>query len=205
MNAKTITIVPRKRKNSEPIPDILPALISDFSSSGSSDYKQRSPIDSTMRLKSARTNRGDLKTYTLYREGVVTRKSNQNQLSQGGNESNELEDVPSTRSVHSITSVMMLEMDIEGESAILTERLKLNHILSRVPPRYLWMRWKAVYSLLADGCSMQTLFDKVSNVEQSVMIIQDQWDNVLLLKSLHSVYSPLYHHNSMNEVHPLFD
>jgi len=143
----------KKRKKSDSKKRKLVAKVSYSSSSGSSDFRPRAATDELL-------DRKRMRPYILYKEGLAKQSDG------------------TPHSVHYITSEMMLEMDIEGHSAILTQPFRLNHILSRVPPRYQWMRWRETYSLLNDGSSMSTLFARTKGVEQSMMIIQDQSDHV---------------------------
>ena len=71
------------------------------------------------------------KTFVLYREGFC-----------------EGEDGTSMIPVNTITRGSMLEMDIDGISDILPKKFQLNHIISRCPQKYHFMKWKCLYSLL---------------------------------------------------------
>ena len=103
------------------------------------------------------------KTYVLYREGFCAD-----------------EDGASLIPMNTITRRSLIEMDIDGVSNILSNKLQLNHIISRCPERYHYMKWKCLYSLLNHGCSMQTFYHNTQDLEQSMLIIHDQSDNVWL-------------------------
>lgn len=116
------------------------------------------------------------KTFVLYREGFC-----------------EGEDGTSMIPVNTITRGSMLEMDIDGISDILPKKFQLNHIISRCPQKYHFMKWKCLYSLLQDGCSMQTFYGNTQNMQQSIMIIRDHTDNIFGA-FLDSKWRAEYHH-----------
>jgi len=115
------------------------------------------------------------KTYVLYREGFY----------EGDDEAL----IP----INTITTGSMIEMDIEGRSNILFNQFQLNHIISRTPQKYHFMKWKCLYSLLNDGCSMQTFYGNTENHEQCMLVIQDQSNNIFGA-FLDSKFRAQYHH-----------
>lgn len=95
--------------------------------------------------------------------------------------------------MNTITRRSLTEMDIDGISNILSNKLQLNHIISRCPERYQYMKWKCSYSLLNHGCSMQTFYSNTEDTQQSVMIIKDQSNNIFGA-FLDSKWKAEYHH-----------
>eukprot|EP01083_Nonionella_stella_P084907 235140_1 len=116
------------------------------------------------------------KTYVLYREGFCHGS-----------------DGDSMMPINTITTQTMEPMDIAGPSDILTSKFQLNHIISRTPPRYQIMKWKLFYSLLNDGCSMQTFYGNTQDFEQSLLILKDN-DNNIFGAFLDSKWKAEYHH-----------
>lgn len=100
------------------------------------------------------------KRYVLYREGFCC----------GDN--------GDLQSINTITTRSLIEMDIDGISNILSNKLQLNHIISRSPEKYHFMKWKCLYSLLNDGCSINTFYHNIQDMEQSMLIIKDKSNNV---------------------------
>mmetsp|Transcript_22847 Transcript_22847/g.20075 ORF Transcript_22847/g.20075 Transcript_22847/m.20075 type:complete len:347 (+) Transcript_22847:68-1108(+) len=95
--------------------------------------------------------------------------------------------------MNTITRRSLTEMDIDGISNILSNKLQLNHIISRCPERYHFMKWKCLYSLLNHGCSMQTFYRNTEDMQQSVLIIKDQSNNIFGA-FLDSKWKAEYHH-----------
>eukprot|EP00485_Elphidium_margaritaceum_P009208 CAMPEP_0202691512 /NCGR_PEP_ID=MMETSP1385-20130828/6211_1 /ASSEMBLY_ACC=CAM_ASM_000861 /TAXON_ID=933848 /ORGANISM="Elphidium margaritaceum" /LENGTH=246 /DNA_ID=CAMNT_0049346933 /DNA_START=132 /DNA_END=868 /DNA_ORIENTATION=+ len=80
--------------------------------------------------------------------------------------------------INTICTRSLTPIDIEGGSDILTSASQLSHILSRAPQRYQCMKWKCFYSLLKDGCSMQTFYDRTMEQDINVLIVQDAQNNI---------------------------
>jgi len=55
---------------------------------------------------------------------------------------------------------------------------KLKHIITHCPTRLHLYQWKIFYSTHNDGISAQTLYEKMENIEESIVIINDANDSI---------------------------